>query len=179
MKSVYPVFIIQNKKDYSVYVPDMDIYTEGNSLSDAIEMARDAIGLKGISLEDSGRAFPRSSNYADAVKKAKEDGGERLDYSSGVLTMVDIDFAEYRRMHDNRMVKKNCTIPYSLNVEAEKYGLNFSRILQEALIEQLSILKMQEEIANYRGEENAPPSTRKEAQRKRLIKYAEILKQFD
>ena len=53
-------------------------------------------------------------------------------------TLVDIDFSEYRRKHDNRMVKKNCTIPYYLNVEAEKRGLNFSRLLQEALLSKIN-----------------------------------------
>ena len=48
MKRAYPTFIAPSGSDYLVYVPDMDIYTEGKSLTDAIEMARDAIGLKKI-----------------------------------------------------------------------------------------------------------------------------------
>ena len=48
MKQVYPVFIAEYKKDFLVYVPDLEIYTEGKSMVDAIEMAREAIGLKGI-----------------------------------------------------------------------------------------------------------------------------------
>ena len=54
MKQAYPVFIAEHGKDFLVYVPDMDIYTEGKSMVDAMEMARDAIGLKGIDMEDSG-----------------------------------------------------------------------------------------------------------------------------
>ena len=54
MKRAFPTFITQVGKDFLVYVPDLDLYTEGNSLTDAIEMARDAIGLKGIDLEDDG-----------------------------------------------------------------------------------------------------------------------------
>ena len=53
--------------------------------------------------------------------------------------MVDIDFSEYRKRHNNRMVKKNCTIPYYLNVEAEKEGINFSKLLQEALQKKLGL----------------------------------------
>ena len=37
----------------------------------------------------------------------------------------------------NRAVKKNCTIPYWLNEKAEAMGLNFSKVLQNALIEQV------------------------------------------
>ena len=48
-----------------------------------------------------------------------------------IRTLVDVDLSEYRRKTDNRMVKKNCTIPNYLNVEAEKRGINFSRVLQE------------------------------------------------
>lgn len=60
MKRAFPTFITQAGKDFLVYVPDLDLYTEGNSLTDAIEMARDAIGLKGIDLEDDGKAIPGS-----------------------------------------------------------------------------------------------------------------------
>lgn len=141
MKGVYPVFIAECEKDYLVYVPDMDIYTEGNSLSNAMEMARDAIGLKGIDLEDDGKELPAASSYAEAIVKAKQEADEDFDYSSGMLTMIDVDFVEYRKRHDNRMVKKNCTIPYYLNAEAEKEGINFSRVLQEALILRLSAVR--------------------------------------
>ena len=60
-------------------------------------------------------------------------------YSDDVVTLVDVDFAEYRRKNDLRAVKKNCTIPSWLNFEAEKAGLNFSAILQAALKRELGI----------------------------------------
>lgn len=94
MKRVYPVLIAQSGEDYLVYVPDMDIYTEGKSLEDAIEMARDAIGLKGIDFEDDGKALPESSNYAEAIAKAREDT-EDFDYTQGIVTMVDVDFSKF------------------------------------------------------------------------------------
>lgn len=140
MRSVYPTFIAQSGKDYLVYVPDMDIYTEGNSVEDAISMARDAIGLKGIDLEDDGKEMPEASNYEKAIEKAKEDV-EDFDYTKGLLTMVDIDFAEYRRKADNRTVRRNVTIPNWLNLEAEKAHLNVSKVLQEALISKLGVSK--------------------------------------
>lgn len=55
MKQVYPVIFTQlkDKKDtVLINVPDMGILTEGFGLSDAIEMARDAIGANGITLQD-------------------------------------------------------------------------------------------------------------------------------
>ncbi len=138
MKKAYPVFIAQHNEDFLVFIPDWDIYTEGKSVPDAIAMARDAIGLKGIDFEDDGKEIPEASSYEESVKKAKKDT-EIFDYTKGILTMVDVDFTEYRKRHDNRMVKKNCTIPYYLNVEAEKLGINFSRLLQDALLQKTGL----------------------------------------
>lgn len=133
MKQVYPVFIAEYKKDFLVYVPDMDIYTEGKSIVDAIEMARDAIGLKGIDLEDDKKTIPFPSNRDMAIEKAKADA-DIFDYSTGILTLVDVDFYEYRRRVDNKAVRRNVTLPNWLNAEAEKAQINVSRVLQDALM---------------------------------------------
>ncbi len=138
MKQVYPAFIAEYKGDFLVYVPDMDIYTEGKNLADAIEMARDAIGLKGIDYEDDGKELPVPSTVEEAMKKAKEDT-EVFDYSIGILTLVDIDFLEYRNRMDNKTVRRNVTLPNWLNVEAEKAHINVSRVLQEALMVKLNV----------------------------------------
>ncbi len=137
MKRAYPTFIALFKTDYLVYVPDLDIYTEGSSVENAIEMARDAIGLKGIDIEDDKKIIPEASNYEEAVKKAKEDT-EDFDYTQGLLTMVDVDFSEYRKKINNKMVRRNVTLPNWLNIEAERLGLNVSRVLQEALTERVA-----------------------------------------
>lgn len=76
MKQVYPTFIL-NTKDGSehpffVYVPDMEIFTKGDSLADSIEMARDAIGLAGISMEDHKEEIPVPSDQAAAMEKVKQ-----------------------------------------------------------------------------------------------------------
>ena len=137
MKRVYPIIIKQNGKDFLVFVPDMEIYTEGKDEFDAIVMARDAIGLKGIEMEDMNIALPEASTYEGAIALAKKDTDEEFDFSDGLLTFVDVDFAAYRNKLRNRAVKKNCTIPYWLNEKAEAMGLNFSKVLQNALMEQV------------------------------------------
>ncbi len=137
MERVYFTFIKQDGKDFLVYVPDMEIYTEGNSVFDAIAMARDAIGLKGVEMEDDGIEIPVASNKEVVVSKAKANADEDFDFSDGLLTMIDIDFTAYRNKLRNKAVKKNCTIPYWLNKKAEDMGINFSKVLQDALIEKL------------------------------------------
>jgi predicted RNase H-like HicB family nuclease len=141
MKCAYPTFIVETKQgDYLVYVPDMDLYTEGKSMADAIEMARDAIGLKGIDLEDDKKILPEASSYTDAIRKAQEDT-EDIDFSSGTLTLVDVDFTVYRRRMDQRMVRRNVTLPNWLNLEADRLGLNVSRVLQDALADKVTQLR--------------------------------------
>ena len=58
MKNSYPILLIPEDKGFTVYIPDFDINTQGEDLTDAIEMARDAIGLMGVDMEDDGKALP-------------------------------------------------------------------------------------------------------------------------
>lgn len=130
MKLAYPIIMTQGAKFIVVYIPDFDINTQGKDIPEAIEMARDAIGVMGIDMEDDGEALPEASSLADMQAKATP--GE-------IVSLVDVDFAEYRRKSDQRVVKKNCTIPSWLNYEAERAGVNFSAILQTALKSELHI----------------------------------------
>jgi len=139
MKGAYLVFIKQSGDDYLVYVPDFDIYTQGKDFVDAMEMARDAIGLAGMSLEDDHKEFPKPSTIEEAVQKAKDDADEDFDFSDGDMTYVDVDFLAYRNKMNNRSVKKNCTIPYWLNKRAEELGINFSKTLQDALLDKIDL----------------------------------------
>ncbi|MBQ4426012.1 MAG: type II toxin-antitoxin system HicB family antitoxin [Lachnospiraceae bacterium] len=137
MEYAYPVFIINDAKDYLVYIPDLKIYTEGKSYVEAIKMARDAIGLAIITKQDFHEIIPEPSDYQTALRQAIENADEDLDFSQGLFSLVDVDADEYRKKHDNRMVRKNCTIPFYLNEKAEKAGINFSRVLADALAAKL------------------------------------------
>lgn len=138
-REAYPVLIKQDGKDFLVYVPDLEIYTEGKDFPDAIYMARDAIGLKWMDAVDEKMDFPDPSSRDVAVEKAKENADEDFDFSDGILTFVDVDCELYRNKIRNRAVKKNCTLPFWLSEEAEKKGINFSKALQEALLQKLNM----------------------------------------
>ena len=103
-------------------------------------MARDAIGLKGIDMEDDGKEVPKASSYEAATAKAKEEADD-FDYTQGMLTMVDVDFAEYRKRMNHKMVRRNVTLPNWLNVEADRLNLNVSKVLQEALADRVAQFK--------------------------------------
>ena len=130
MKNAYPVIMTHGKEFNVVFIPDFNINTQGKDVPDAIEMARDAIGLMGIDMQDNGESLPKSSSITSVQAEAP---------SGAIVSLVDVDFAEYRRKNDMRVVKKNCTIPSWLNFEAEKAGVNFSAVLQAALKNELHI----------------------------------------
>lgn len=129
MKNAYPIVMTGGQKYIVVWIPDFNINTQGVDLADAIEMARDAIGLVGIDMEDDGEELPKPTKIKDVT----------IDKPESIVTLVDVDFDEYRRKNDQRTVKKNCTIPSWLNYEAEKAGVNFSALLQTALKNELHI----------------------------------------
>lgn len=128
MKNSYPILLTPEEKGFTVYIPDFDINTEGENLTDAIEMARDAIGLMGIDMEDDGKAIPSPCK----PNEVKTTAGE-------IVSLVDVDFTEYRRKNEMKAVKKNCTLPSWLCYAAEKANINFSQALQEALKRELGI----------------------------------------
>ena len=142
MKQSYPTFIYDTKDgsehSFLVYVPDMDIFTEGDDFTDAIEMARDAIGATGISMEDNNEKLPMPSTEAKAIEMAKKNS-DIVDFSHGILTYVDVDFFYYRRQIDMTTVRRNVSLPNWLNCAAEKAGVNVSNVLQEALISTLKL----------------------------------------
>lgn len=50
MKKAYPVILSRGEKFIVAYVPDFEINTQGTDAADAIEMARDAIGVVSIDI---------------------------------------------------------------------------------------------------------------------------------
>lgn len=130
MKTCYPIILTKmDEGGYLVYVPDMQINTTGTDVGNALDMAKDAIELCGIGYEDEKLPIPESSDLSEIKPKKGE-----------IVLAVNADFEAYRRMLDNRSVKKNCTIPSWLNDRAEKAHINFSASLQRALKEDLGII---------------------------------------
>lgn len=128
MRYVYPVVFKQEENQYSVSVPDLDgCFTFGDSLFEAIEMARDAMAMWLCKAEDNNEVLPQVSKLEDI----KTDGG--------FVNFIDVDTQEYRRLNDNRAIKKTLSVPSWLNAKAERAGINFSQVLQDALKVKLNI----------------------------------------
>ena len=99
MTRVFPVILTPAKCGYVVSVPDLEINTQGSSIANAIFMARDAIGLWGICEQDAMRDIPEPSTTEPAREPDE------------LISWVDINFDEYRRMHDNSTVHFNISLP--------------------------------------------------------------------
>ena len=135
MRNVYPVFFTKTNNNVLVEVPDLDILTEGKDMNDAINMARDAIELRCVSMEDDKEEIPAPSNIRDL----NVNNGTFVDEGETIISFVDIDSTEYRKKIDTRTVRRNVALPSWLNYEADQAGVNVSRILQEALMSTLKL----------------------------------------
>lgn len=86
MKKAYPIILTPDDIGYTVYIPDFKANTQGEDLAEAMEVARDAIGLMGIDMEDDKKTLPEPSEIKDF----------NVD-TSDIVTLVDVDFSDYRR----------------------------------------------------------------------------------
>ncbi|GHV29256.1 hypothetical protein FACS1894167_08260 [Synergistales bacterium] len=127
MIQAYPIVLTPDAGGYVVYVPDLEINTQGDDLAEALCMARDAIGAWGICRQDAGRAIPEPAT-AEPLHEANE-----------FVSWVDIDFDKYRRASDMTCERTNITLPRYLKNLANDAGLNLSQELQVRLKEVLHV----------------------------------------
>lgn len=131
-KYAYPaVFTKEDNGQYSVKFRDLEgCNTCGDNIEHAIEMAEDALALVLYGYEVDEKEIPIPTDLKDI--KINED--EFVNY-------IKCDTLEYRKMYNNKSVRKNVTLPEWLNEEAESLKLNFSQELQEALTQKIERLK--------------------------------------
>lgn len=128
-KYIYPAVFRQEGEVYTVRFPDLEsCYTQGDDLCDAYEMAEDVLCLTLYNLEENGGIVPQASAMHAVVREVGE-----------FVSLVSCDTLEYRKLYDNKAVKKTLTIPAWLNTMAERGGVNFSAVLQAALKNELHI----------------------------------------
>lgn len=128
-KVFYPVVFHPEEVGYSVSVPDIDgCFTQGDDMNEAVSMAQEAMGLMLEDYFDSDQPFPAPST-PDSIHLEQ---GE-------FVAMVEFDELEYRKQRERQAVKKTLSIPGWLNNLAEKAGINFSQVLQEALKQRLGV----------------------------------------
>ena len=124
-KLFYPaIFHTAEEGGYWVTFPDFpECMTQGDTTQEAYEMAVDALGLALVSREEEKQPIPEPSSPDDCHVSKNEH-----------CIIIEFDMLAYKKRNNSKAVKKTLSIPEWLNEEAIDLGINFSQVLQEALI---------------------------------------------
>lgn len=130
-KYVYPaIFTPEEDGGYSIIFPDLEgCFTCGDDLIDGMQMAEDVLALVLYGYEKDDREIPMPSKRENVKLQGKE-----------FVNYVACDTMEYRKRYNNKSVKKTLSIPAWLNEKACSMNINFSQVLQEALMKKTGML---------------------------------------
>lgn len=139
MNYVYPAIFYEEEGKISVIFPDLgNLATFGDNVADAMRMAADACGLHLFTALRDNEPIPAASALNEINPAAiLKDFNMESATDSAFVNMVLVDMNEYARQHSDKAVKKTLTIPSWLNERAIAMGINFSQVLQEALLSKI------------------------------------------
>ena len=128
-KLYYPaVMHPEEEGGYSVWLHDISgCVSQGETLPEAVENIKDALGLYYEDAEDGNSVLPSPSSPGNLELEAGE-----------FVVVVEFTPEEYLKSRSTKAVKKTLSIPAWLNSMAEAQQLNFSAVLQSALVERLN-----------------------------------------
>ena len=137
MISIYPACFFKEKKGYTVIFPDLNwLATGGKNEHHAMEMAIECLAGYLYTSKRDGEEIPKASAMKDVspAKVAEELG---VEVGEAYVTLVSVDVDEYAKKHFEKCVRKTLTIPAWLNEAALERKINFSQVLQEALLKKI------------------------------------------
>ena len=124
-KYYFPAVFTPEEEGFSVAFPDLEgCFTCGDDLQDALLMAKDVLACCLCDLEIDDQIIPEPTD----LREIKVQKGEFVNY-------ITCDTELYRRQYKKISVKKTLTIPQWLNEAAIARNVNFSQVLQDALLE--------------------------------------------
>lgn len=140
MLSIYPaIFFKEKPKGYSVLFPDLNhLATCGEDEEEAMEMAIDCLAgyLYTSWMDNETVPEPSKLKEIDLEYYLKECEADEKDT---YITLVSVNVEEYAKLHFCKSVRKTLTIPEWMDKEARKAKINFSKTLQEALLQKLNL----------------------------------------
>lgn len=123
MLFVYPAVFHKEENSYWVEFPDLEgCHTYGNSINETMKAAQEALAAYLLTLLEQEKMIATPSDISS------------LHVEDGFSSLVSCDINQYK---DTKAVKKTLTIPLWLNERAISMGINFSQVLQEALLSKL------------------------------------------
>ena len=131
----YTASFSYEKDGVHVVFPDLPgCITFGVDEEEAVRMAREALALHIYGMEQDGEAIPQPSPLRTLAEQEELQKNE-------MFFLVEAFMPSFREKQNKRFVKKTLSIPYWMNAEAERIGLNFSQTLQNAIVQKLSLAK--------------------------------------
>jgi predicted RNase H-like HicB family nuclease len=121
---VYPaVLTYEDGYEIAVTFPGLrGCATSGETDTEALMMAKEALGLHLWGMENDGDELPAPSPIRDIELEAGE-----------IVALVEVYMPSVRLSQENRSVNRTVTLPAWLNAQAMERGVNFSQVLQDAL----------------------------------------------
>ena len=124
---IYPaVFTFEVGQEIAVLFPDFDVATSGVDEEDAFKSAKELLGLTLYSMEEDKEEIPQPSPISELQLKKNQ-----------ISCLVDVFMPSIREAQNNKSVNRTVTLPAWLNAKSLELGVNFSQVLQEALLERL------------------------------------------
>lgn len=126
----YPaIFHNDEHGGYWISFPDFpECMTQGETMEEAYKMAVEAMGLCIDERVKNKEELPKASSPVDYIV-------EQGDFSC----LIEFDLLKYRRTHNTKAVKKTLSIPEWLNEAAIAENINFSQVLQDALMQRVGM----------------------------------------
>lgn len=136
MLSMYPACFYKEEDGYSVIFPDLNwLATQGDTLEEAMEMAVECLAgyLHSCQMDEEPIPEPSKMFDIDPVAVSKQIAPDEP-LGEAFVNMISVDAAAYAKQHFEKSVRKTLTIPAWLNSAALEMNINFSQVLQEALL---------------------------------------------
>ncbi len=130
MDRLYYPAIMHPEEDggYSVWLHDISgCSSQGETLSEAVENIKDALGLFYEDAVEGNTVLPTPSIPSSVELEPGE-----------FVAVIEFSPNEYLKTRSTKAVKKTLSIPAWLNSMAEAQQINFSAVLQSALVERLN-----------------------------------------
>lgn len=131
MKKLFYPAIFHKAEDGGFWITFPDIpecMAQGDNMQEAYKMAVDALGLAITSRETDKEEIPTPSEPYNISLNENE-----------FCAVIEFDMLAYKKRTNSKAVKKTLSIPEWLNEEATALGINFSQVLQEALMQKVGI----------------------------------------
>ena len=123
MKYVYPALFAKEDESILVTFPDLeDTFTDGATMQEAFDNAEDVLNLMLWNREEEKADIPLPSSPEEII------------VPQGImLVMIKADTLAYRKLHDQKTIRRSITLPSWLDTIAREHNINFSQLMQNAI----------------------------------------------